>query len=100
MKHFCEIILKSGHWPRRRCCLKDIFLFFFSSGGHLVQQSRTILEILVNGRMRIGQPAQEEILYLKIFSLFSSDGHIVQQSETILAILAKKHKRNNSVKLY
>ena len=27
-KHFCEIILKSGHWPRRRCHLK-LFLFFF-----------------------------------------------------------------------
>ena len=25
MKHFCEIILKLGHWPRRRCCLK-VFL--------------------------------------------------------------------------
>ena len=24
-RHFCEIILKSGHWPRRRCCLK-VFL--------------------------------------------------------------------------
>ena len=31
-KHFCEIILKLGHWPRRRSGLK-IFLFF-SSGGH------------------------------------------------------------------
>ena len=31
-EHFCEIILKSGHWPRRRCCLKFVFffcLFFF-----------------------------------------------------------------------
>ena len=26
MEHFCEIILKSGHWPRRRCCFK-VFLF-------------------------------------------------------------------------
>ena len=25
-EHFCEIILKSGHWPRRRCHLK-VFLF-------------------------------------------------------------------------
>ena len=25
-EHLCEIILKSGHWPRRRCCLK-VFLF-------------------------------------------------------------------------
>ena len=22
-KHFCEIILKSGHWPRKRNCLTD-----------------------------------------------------------------------------
>ena len=26
-EHFCEIILKSGPWPRRRHCLK-IFIFF------------------------------------------------------------------------
>ena len=25
-EHFCEIILKSGHWPWRRCRLK-VFLF-------------------------------------------------------------------------
>ena len=25
-EHFCEIILKSGHWSRRRCHLK-VFLF-------------------------------------------------------------------------
>ena len=25
-EHFCEIILKSGHWPRRRCCLKVFLL--------------------------------------------------------------------------
>ena len=23
-KHFCELILKPGHWPRRRCCLKKL----------------------------------------------------------------------------
>ena len=28
---FYEIILKSGHWPRRRCRL-----YFFSSGGYIV----------------------------------------------------------------
>ena len=28
-KHFGEIILKSGPWPRGRCCLKIFFLFFF-----------------------------------------------------------------------
>ena len=25
-EHFCEIILKSGNWPRKRCRLK-VFLF-------------------------------------------------------------------------
>ena len=25
-EHFCEIILKSRHWPRRRCRLK-VFIF-------------------------------------------------------------------------
>ena len=23
-EHFCEIILQSGHWPRRRCHLKEL----------------------------------------------------------------------------
>ena len=44
-EHFCEIILKLGHWPGRRCPLKVFFLF--SSGGHFVQPSGTILAILV-----------------------------------------------------
>ena len=26
MEHFCANILKSGHWPRTRCCLK---IFYF-----------------------------------------------------------------------
>ena len=28
MEYFCEIILKSDHWPRRSC-LKLLLLFFF-----------------------------------------------------------------------
>ena len=48
-KHFCEIVLKSAYWPWRRCCLT---VFFFCSGGHFVQQSRTILAILVEGHPR------------------------------------------------
>ena len=39
-KHVCEIILKSGHFPTRRCHL-DFFLIF-SSGSHIVQLSGTI----------------------------------------------------------
>ena len=45
-----EIILKSAHWPRRRCCLKGFSIF--SSDGHFVQRSRTILAILVEGHLR------------------------------------------------
>ena len=50
-EHFCEIILKLGHWPRRRCRLK-VFFFIFSFGGDFVQQSRTILAILVESHPR------------------------------------------------
>ena len=46
-EHSCDIILKSAHWPRRRCCLKGFFIF--SSDGHFVQQSGTILAILGKG---------------------------------------------------
>ena len=46
-KHFCEIILNSGHLPRRRCCFKVFSVF--SSGGHFVhvQQNGNILAILI-----------------------------------------------------
>ena len=27
-EHFCEIILKLGHWPRRKCRL-NVFFFLF-----------------------------------------------------------------------
>ena len=48
-EHFCEIILKLAHWPRR-CCLKGFSIF--SSGGQFVQRSGTILAILVEGHSR------------------------------------------------
>ena len=48
-EQFCEIILKSDHWSRRRCHLT---VFFFSSGGHFVQCSGTILAILEEGHTR------------------------------------------------
>ena len=57
-KHFCEIVLKSPYWPWKRCCLTVFLLFFlfcffiFCSGGHFVQQSITILAILVEGHPR------------------------------------------------
>ena len=47
-EHFCKIILKSSHRPRRRCCYFKGFSIF-SSGGHSVQRRRTILAILVKG---------------------------------------------------
>ena len=36
-EHFCEIILKSGSWPKRRCHFKGFVIF--SSGNHFVQRS-------------------------------------------------------------
>ena len=48
-EHFNKIILKSGHWPRRRYL--KVFLFL-SSGGHFVQWSGTILAILVEDHPR------------------------------------------------
>ena len=42
-----EIILKLAHWPKRRCRLKGFSIF--SSDGHFVQRSGTILAILVEG---------------------------------------------------
>ena len=49
-EHFCEIILKSAHWPGRRCRLKGFSIFSFD--GPFVQRSRTILAILVKGHPR------------------------------------------------
>ena len=46
-EHFCEIILKSTHWPWRRGLLKGFSIF--SSDSHFVQQSGTILAVLVKG---------------------------------------------------
>ena len=48
-EHFCGIILKSGHWPRRRC---GLIFSIFSFSGHFVQWSRTILTTLVEGHQR------------------------------------------------
>ena len=49
-EHFCEIILKSAHWPGRRCRLKGFSILSFD--GHFVQRSGTILAILVEGHSR------------------------------------------------
>ena len=80
----------------------------FSSGGHFVQRSRTILAIF--GKRSSKEHSCEIILKsahpprkryrLKGFSIFSYDGHFVQRSGTILAILVKGHPRNIPVKLF
>ena len=49
-EHFCEIILKSDNWSRRRMSFKGFSIF--SSGGHFVQRSGTIIAILVEGHPR------------------------------------------------
>ena len=49
-EHSCKIISKSVHWFRRRCLLSKLLtdektfkgFSIFSSGGHLVQSSRTV----------------------------------------------------------
>ena len=49
-EHSCEIILKSAHWPRRKCGLNGFSIFRFDS--HFVQPSGTILAILVESHPR------------------------------------------------
>ena len=49
-KHFCEIILKTKNWTMRRCHFKTISIL--SSGSHFIQQSSTILALLVKGHQR------------------------------------------------
>ena len=48
-EHSGEIILKLADWPKR-CRLKGFSIF--SSDGHFVQRSGTILAILVEGHPR------------------------------------------------
>ena len=97
--------MKCAHWPRRRCRLKGFPIF--SSGGHFVQRSRTILAIVLDGHPKnisvklfrnwpIGLGGD----VVKGFSIFSSDGHFVQRSRTFLAILVAGHPRNIPVELF
>ena len=81
----------------------------FSSGGHLVYRSGTILAFLV-GSYQGNIPMKFETLWPKgsggvsfygnypRLSMFSSGGHFVHQSETILAILVEGHLSNLSMK--
>ena len=81
----------------------------FSSGGHLVYWSGTILAILVGSHLG-NIPMKFESHWPKgsggisfygnypRFSIFSSGGHFVHQSETVLAILVEGHLSNISLK--
>ena len=102
-EHFCEIILKSTHWPWRRGRLKGFSIF--SSDGHSVQQSGTILAILVEGHSRT--------ICVKLFlksahwprrrcclKFFFPIFHSVQPCRDILAILVQGHPRNIYMKLF
>ena len=54
-KHFYGTILISDHLPTRRCRILLYLIFFIfnlCTGGHFVQRSGTILEILVEGPPR------------------------------------------------
>ena len=80
--------------------LKDFSIF--SSGGHLVYQSGTILAILVGSHLG-NIPMKFESHWPKgsggvsfygnysQFSIFSSGGHFVQRSGTVLAILVREY---------
>ena len=43
-EHFCKIVLKLTHWPRRRCYL-NVFFSIFSSDGRFVQRSGSTMAI-------------------------------------------------------
>ena len=51
MEHFCEIILKSGIWPRMRCLL-NIFFLILVIAAIVVQCTGIILAILVKEHKR------------------------------------------------
>ena len=82
---------------------------FFSSGGHLVNRSGTILAILVGSHLG-NIPMKFESHWPKgsggvsfyanypRFSIFSSSGHFVHQSKTVLAILVEGLLSNISMK--
>ena len=50
MDHFCEIISKSVQQFRSRSF--EDFFSIYSPGGHFVQQSGTVLAILVDSHLR------------------------------------------------
>ena len=99
-------MLKSAHWPRRRCRLNGFSIFSFDGpfcsaeqnhfsnfgkGSSKEHSCEIILKSAHWPRRKCG---------LNVFSIFSFDGHFVQRRGTILAILVEGHPRNISVKLF
>ena len=80
-EYFYEITLKLGHWPMSRKSFST-----FSSGGHFVQPSRTILAYLVEGHPRnISVKLFENWstglgVDIKDFSILDSGSHLVYLS--------------------
>ena len=83
--------------------------YIFSSGGHLVYRSKTILAILVGSHLGIirgkfklhwpkglGGELLKQIIYVVLF--FSSGGHFVHQSKTVLDNLVEGYISNISLK--
>ena len=73
--HFCEIILISDRWSRRRCRLKVFSIF--SSGAKFVEGNGSIFAILEEGQptfnyFEIGPLACEEMSFKGFFFLFSA----------------------------
>ena len=91
-EHFYET-LEIGHWPWLEMSFKGFPIF--SSGGHFVHRSKTILAIKVQGHTRkisvtlfwnwaigLGIDAVKDFI-----SIFSCSSHLVYRSGTILAII-------------
>ena len=87
--------------------LKDFSIF--SSGGHLVYRSGTIVAILVGSHLgnipmkfESHWPKGQEKLAFKAnysgFSIYSSSGHFVHRSETVFPILVEGHLSNIPMK--
>ena len=55
----------------------------FSSGGHLVQQSKMVCRILVEGHQRNICLVKAGKSFKVFFLFFSSGGHFVQRIETV-----------------
>ena len=99
-EHSCEIILKSAHWPRRKCGLNGFSIFHFdgqfcsAERNHFSNFSREsskehFCEIILKSAHWPGRRYR-----LKGFSILSFDSHFVQRSGTILAILVEGYPRN------